>query len=471
MAIVGCGLAVAGIGLVTVLRQTLTENVETEARVRAGDVAAEIRRGNLATAIPDGRDDTTVVQVVAGGLRVVAQSTGIRSERALLVVNPPAAGRSISRTLHHPPMGDGAAYRAVAVATPSTPDGSGASLVVIAAGSLELVDESATALARLLAVGLPALALLVGGTTWWLVGRSLSPVEAIRRDVARISARGLVGSERSGTRAVGGLDRVTEPGVDDEIGRLARTMNEMLGRLDAANQRQRAFVSDASHELRSPLAAVRAQLEVAIAHPDRVDWAIAGPRILGQQTRVERLVEDLLLLARADERPRPRSLDVVDLDELVLREVEPMRAREQVTVDLAGMAGGRLHGDTEQLGRVVRNLLDNAEHHAVSRVTVELGVSFGTKDGEADLGTGAEGTVVLRVGDDGPGIPPADREHVFERFARLDDARNRDHGGAGLGLAIVRELVVAHGGTVHVVDSEGGACIEVRLPRAGADPD
>jgi signal transduction histidine kinase len=315
-------------------------------------------------------------------------------------------------------------------------------VVVYAGASLEHVTESANALRLLLAVGVPLLLLFVGFTTWTLVGRSLEPVEAIRRQVTEIS--------------VTALDRrVPEPGTADEIDRLARTMNEMLARLDAAARRQRSFVADASHELHSPLATIRARLEVALAHPDGVDWPRTAEWWLQEQARLERLIDNLLVLAQADGGVAVRSRQVVDLDELVLRELRDLRARGRVRIDVTGLAGGRVVGDPDQLRRVVRNLLDNAERHAASTVRVELA--------RVDAGRFA-----LAVVDDGPGIAPADRQRVFERFVRLDKARGRRAGGAGLGLAIVREIVTAHGGTAEVEDSAAGARLVVRLP--AADP-
>jgi signal transduction histidine kinase len=272
------------------------------------------------------------------------------------------------------------------------------------------------------------------------VGRALEPVEAIRRQVAEIS--------------VSALDRrVPEPATGDEIERLARTMNQMLARLDAAARRQRAFVADASHELHSPLATIRAKLEVGLGRPDAVDWPAVVGGWLDEQARLERLVENLLVLAQADDGAAIRSPRVVDLDELVLRELRDLRARGRVRLDVSGVTGGRVVGDADQLRRVVRNLLDNAELHATSAVRVELAQS----DPDA---------VVLAVSDDGPGIAASQRERVFERFVRLDEARNRRAGGAGLGLAIVREIVTAHGGTARAEETEAGARLVVRLPAA-----
>jgi signal transduction histidine kinase len=280
--------------------------------------------------------------------------------------------------------------------------------------------------------------------TWILTGRALRPVELIRTEVEEIGAQDL-------------HRRVPEPPTADEIGRLARTMNAMLARIEEATDRQRRFVEDASHELRSPLTGIRAQLEVDLAHPDRADWELTEREVLTDTVRLQRLVDDLLLLAAVDARGGPREPTPVDLDEVVLAEARRLRSVSSVTIDTARVSGAQVLGLADQLVRAVRNLLDNALRHANSRVSVSL-----AEDGD---------TVTLVVADDGPGIPLEQRDHVFERFARVDGARTSDDGGTGLGLAITRDVVVAHGGTVTIADGspaerspDGGAILIVTLP-------
>jgi signal transduction histidine kinase len=224
--------------------------------------------------------------------------------------------------------------------------------------------------------------------------------------------------------------------------------------LEASSTQQRQFVSDASHELRSPVAAVLAQVEVAEAHPDEADWLAVASSVRDEATRLSRLVDDLLVLTRSDEGQLVAGDETVDLDELVLAESARLRAQHKVAVNLRSVSAGRVKGDREQLRRVVRNLVDNAERHATH--TVSLGVSR------------LNGSVELVVADDGPGIAPEDRARVFTRFARLEESRERPTGGTGLGLAIVGEIVALHHGTVRVVDSPIGARFLVRLP---AQPD
>ena len=213
-------------------------------------------------------------------------------------------------------------------------------------------------------------------------------------------------------------------------------------------------MSDASHELRSPLATVITLLEVARARPDRADWPSVAATAEVEAGRLGHIVDNLLLLARSDEGHLVRGHEPVDLDELALAEGERLKAQGRVLVDLRGVGAGRVLGDREQLGRVRRNLAANAERHAASTVSFEVART--------------DGCVEVVVADDGPGIPVEERERVFERFARADQARDRPAGGAGLGLAIVGEVVSVHGGSVVVADSAVGARIVVRLP---AEPD
>jgi signal transduction histidine kinase len=433
--VVGGALLVAAVALLALLKPAMIATADAQARLRLGDVASMARRGELPPTLA-GEDDGTVAQVVFQG-RVLVQSPIIHGTGPL-VIFVPAPGEVALRTVTHPPIGDDEGAYRVAATTVETPSGT---MIVYAGAPLEPVNDSLEEAGLILAWVVPALIVLVGLTVWRLVGRTLEPVEAIRREVEEISATAL---DR----------RVPVTTTSDEIGRLARTMNEMLERLDGAAHRQRRFVADASHELRSPLATIRAKLEAALARPAPVDWPGLAAGWLAEQERLERLVEDLLLLARLDEVVAGRFPAVVDLDELVLRQARDVQARGKVHIDVSRVGGGRVHGDADQLRRMVGNLLDNAERHAATIVRCEL-----QQRGE---------TVRLVVSDDGPGIAPADRQRVFERFVRLDEARDQRAGGAGLGLAIVRDVVTAHGGTVVVAQTDAGANLVVRLPAAEA---
>ena len=313
----------------------------------------------------------------------------------------------------------------------------------------------------------PIMAAVAALVTWLLTGRALRPVDRMTERVRAINAGTL-------------HERVPSPGTGDEIDRLAGTMNSMLERIESHDVRLRRFVTDAAHELRTPVAVLRAEAEVALrraADPSVSDASGPDPSVpdpsvsdlasgvLAESLRLQRIVDDLLVLARHDETspyeagldeagpdgaaaPRP-GFEEIDLDDVVLAEVERARA---VPVDVAAVSAGRVAGQADSAARVVAHLLDNAARHARSRAAVALR-------------TEPSGEVVLTVDDDGEGIAPEDRRRVFERFTRLGEARTRDNGGAGLGLAVVASLVREMGGTVTVADSPlGGARFEARFP-------
>lgn len=434
VAVVGLALAVGAVWLVGAQRDALTDNVETAARLRSRDIATTIADGNFPSTLAVPRGDENLVQVVDPSGKVAAESANIEGEPRFSELQPGDDGYA-ARSVSALPVGEGS-FRVVArrVTTQS------GDFVVYVAGSLEAVDKSVSSLIRLLATSLPILLALVGITTWVVTGRALQPVESIRQEVEAIGAEDL-------------HRRVPEPKTADEIGRLARTMNAMLARLEDSTDRQRRFVADASHELRGPLTGIRAQLEVDLAHPERADWETTERDVLDDAIRLQRLVGDLLTLATADASALDASHRApVDLDEIVLTEARRLRSRTTHRIDTSAVSGAQVEANADQLVRAVRNLLDNAARHARSTVTVTLRES--------------EANVTMTVADDGPGIPVEQRDQVFERFTRLDDARTRDRGGTGLGLAITREVVTAHGGSISITNTPG-ACFTVVLPLAG----
>ncbi len=426
--VVGLALAVGGVALVLEMRRTLEREVRTAAELRARDVADVLESGTTPEALAVDDVEALLVQVVDPDGDVVASSPNVEGL-------PPVADIAPGESTEVRVPIDDDQFLAVAVGA-DTDDGR---LVVLVARTLEAVDESTAVVTRLLAVGLPLLLVLVGLTTWRVVGRALRPVDSVRREVDEISAAAL-------------HRRVPVPTGGDEIARLAATMNLMLDRLEQAQARQRRFVSDASHELRSPVAAIRQHAEVAIAHPDRTTVGDLAEIVLAEDLRVQRLVDDLLVLARADEQTVDLRRRPMDLDDVVFDEARRARETSSLLVDTSAVSAGRVSADGAALRRVVRNLTDNAIRHARTRIAFALRES--------------DGSVVLAVEDDGQGVPAEDRERVLERFVRLDHARARDEGGAGLGLAIVSELVRAHGGSVVVgTGGLGGARVEVTLPR------
>lgn len=427
--VVGMALIVSGVVLIGLLRASLAGQVETAAELRAEDVAAHIGGGrpNPQQAVEDPMD--SVIQILDRSGSVVAASANVTG-RPPISDTPPGTASTVPDLR----VGGDSQYRVVAR---STPDGR---YVVLAARSLEPVREGTHVVSVVLLIVVPVMLLLVAATTWIVIGRALRPVEAIRQQVAAISDEEL-------------SRRVPEPDGSDEIARLASTMNAMLERLEHSRNRQRSFVSDASHELRSPIATIRHQLEVAMAHPDGTSVGQLAPDLLTEGLRLERLVADLLLLALADEGGLVRHHRTVDLDDLVLAEAARLRQRGNVKVEAGCVSAGQVCGDAGQLGRLIRNLADNAERHAISVVTFSLRT--------------ANGKVTLTVADDGNGVPAADRSRIFERFTRLDDARSRDKGGTGLGLAIVADVARSHGGVVDL-DCDGGARFTVVLPALDA---
>jgi signal transduction histidine kinase len=435
--VVGLAMAVGALLLVTVLRGTLTREVRTAAQLRGQDVAELLASDGSGTRpLAVGEADELLIQVLDEQGRVANASPNAAGMAPVARLGPGESG--VVEVPVDAPIEDDGAFLAVATGA-DTPLGR---RTVVVARSTEAVEETTAVVIQVLAIGLPLLLAVVALTTWIVVGRALAPVEAIRTEVDAISAAAL-------------HRRVPDPPADDEIGRLARTMNRMLARLEQAQARQRRLVSDASHELRSPVAAIRQHAEVALAHPGRTTAGELAETVLAEDLRLQRLAEDLLLLTRADEQSLALRRRPVDLDDLVFDEARRLRGAGGLRIDTTAVSAGRVDGDAAALRRMVRNLADNAARHAGGR----LAFSVAERDG----------TVLLAVDDDGPGIPVADRERVFERFVRLDGARSRDDGGSGLGLAIVAELAAVHGGTVAIASSSlGGARVEVTLPQPGS---
>jgi signal transduction histidine kinase len=372
-----------------------------------------------------------VVQVVDRGGNVVASSDNINGENRLFTFRASNVLGSVAiRTVAGVPLGEQGDFRVAA-----TPVGGTAPYTVYLGLPLDQTQRNATQLAIGLAAGVPALAAVLGAITWLLVGRALRPVEVLRRQAAQITVTDL-------------HLRVDVPQARDELARLAATLNELLGGLDKAMSQQRQFIADAAHELRSPITSLLAQLEVA-----ELAGGATQADLSAEVWRLSGLVDDLLTLASLDAAPSARRTPV-DLDDLVLEELQRPRPRPGLTVDMSAVSAAGVRGDRPMLTRMVRNLLDNAYRYARSHVVVALSTE------------GSEAKLV--IADDGPGIPADRYDDVFERFTRLDDARDRDAGGRGLGLAIVRDVVRAHYGSIAIEDHKPGARFVVRLPAADA---
>ena len=423
-----------GVALVRVVRTHLVQADIATARLRAQDVLTLATAGDVPSKLSFPGEENAATQVLDEGGKVIAGTENVEGDAAISRLRP-EPGESDSEVTGIGALDDTQRYALVAVASERTPH-----RTVLAATSLEAAEETVATLRRSLMIGLPLLVLLVGLTTRFLVGRALRPVAAITDEVADITGRGL-------------SRRVPEPATGDEIAELAVTMNGMLGRLEAASERQQRFVADASHELRSPLASARTALEVAALHPGSRDELLAAIEdALIDHDRLDRLTLDLLSLAKPDERRIASMAAPVDVDDL-LRTLLERRVEESVDADLHA---GVVELDERMLTQVVTNLLDNAARHRRTRSAV-------TTTTDAAM-------LLIRVDDDGPGVPVEDRERIFEPFTRLDEARVAEE-GTGLGLAIVKELVSAAGGSVEVAASDlGGASFVVRLPARSAPP-
>jgi signal transduction histidine kinase len=435
--VVAVVLAFTAIVVVVAQQRALTDNLDDRLRRRADDVSALVESGSTPEVLAvDGDPDDSLAQLVTVSGEVVAASPNVAGEPP--VANPSGDARERLQTVDRLPI-DSDEFRLLTRHF----DTNEASYALFVAAALDDVTENIAELGLVLAVVLAVVLVIVAALIWIVVGRALRPVEGIRAEVERIT-----GSE---------LDRrVPEPAGDDEIGRLARTMNAMLGRVEDAHVRQEQFVADASHELRSPLTNIRSELEVDLAHAGTADLLATHHSVLDETVRLQRLVDDLLYLARSDAGELPTRSEAVDLDEIVLRESMTIRARGRVMVDTARVSGAQVTGDRDQLTRAVRNVLDNAERHASSRISVSL----------REIDHHAE----LTVTDDGPGIPDDQADRIFERFTRIDDARDRGHGGTGLGLAITHDILTRHRGAISSSrSSSGGAEFRIRLPTSTGD--
>ncbi len=424
-------LIIAGFTAVVLQRRALVAAIDDTLVARAEDVSTMITGGNLPERLTISGGDDALIQVINDDGVVIASSGDIEGAGAVADVRPDPGTREVGTVR---PPNDDEEFRLVALTTIADDQ----TFTIYTAATLEAVDEAAGTLTVLVAIGVPMLIGLVGITVWLIVGRTLRPVEAIRAEVASITDREL-------------NRRVPASDVNDEIGRLAKTMNEMLARLERSSIQQHRFVADASHELRSPLAAIRSQLEVDLAHPDHADWPHTHAEVLDEALRLQRLVDDLLLLARADADTLSTAQDEVDVDDLVFEQVKQLQVRTELVIDTTRVSGAQVRADAASLTQVIRNLLENAARYARSRIDIGLIES--------------DGIATLTIDDDGPGIAEDERERVFERFTRLDEARDRAYGGVGLGLAIARDVTQHHGGTIHVEHSPlGGARFVVGLP-------
>ncbi len=363
--------------------------------------------------------------------RVLAASANILGRPAVAPIDA-AQTRPTARTMRGLPDDFETEDYRIWSARAETRDGT---VAVFVGPSLETSQEAIHQLVTGLATGLPPLVLVLALAIWVAVGRALRPVENVRREVARLGVRSLDG-------------RVPIPRTNDEVARLASTMNDLLERLETADRRQRDFVANASHDLQSPLTVFRTEIEVALTRADLEEWRSTGRHLLEESDRMEALVSDLLFLAQSEHLHSPDQ-SPLDLEDLVAEEVSRLDRGGPVRLVLRADATP-VRGSRHQLSRMVRNLLLNATEFAHTQVTVTV--------------SEVNGSAVLAVEDDGPGVPEDRREAVFDRFVTLDRARDRRTGGTGLGLAIARSVAESHGGTITVEGTAPSSRFVVRLP-------
>ncbi|TDD87543.1 sensor histidine kinase [Actinomadura rubrisoli] len=432
LAVLVFGITAAGVDLAVrgAVKSDLLEQIQIDARRASGGV----RDGTLATPIPDETGGRILVQVVGPGGHVLDSTPAAAGKAPVSTLWPSRNIRVRDFTACQGDWPDRDCFVVEAIRATTAPD----SVVVYAWEPMPSYLVTGL-LEGLLAGGVLVLAALVAWITWHVVGRTLGPVEAIRAQLAEISASDL-------------SRRVPETPGQDEIAQLARTANATLDRLESAVGRQRQFASDASHELRTPIAGLRANLEDASMHPEDNDLRAVVDSALRDTDRLESIVTDLLLLARIGT-GGTAAQEPIDLAELADAEIR--RRTFQLKIATEFDAGVTVRGVRMQLVRLLGNLLDNAERYADGVIAVEV-----TREG---------GQALLTVTDDGAGIASEDRERVFERFTRLDTARSRGAGGTGLGLAIAREIAHAHGGTLHIVDCSRGTRFALHLPLSAPD--
>ncbi|CAN5129584.1 HAMP domain-containing sensor histidine kinase [soil metagenome] len=415
----------------TALRAALVEDVTEATVAHAQQVAGLAGGGNPSPALPV-LDDDAFALVVRDGVVVAASAGAFEAEVGGL---PDArAGELAVHEVSGLAFTDDRGAFIVAVLRTEAPQGV---TTVYTGRSLEDVNDAMAAAAGVAAVGLPIVVTVLAAAMWLVVGRTLDPVERIR---AEAEALGVSELHR----------RVPASGRDDEIGRLAHTLNAMLARLESSFEQQRRFVADAAHELRTPVANLRAQLEIARAAGSDADWDTRSLVLLEDTLRIQRLIEQLLLLARLDA-GRTVAARPVDLDDVVMSVAGRLANCRAITLDLEGIEPVQIGGDPTLVEQLVVNLLDNAMRHADQTVRITTGPGDG-------------GGAFLQVEDDGRGIPAHRRDQVLHRFTRLEDARDRDSGGLGLGLAIAADIAHAHAGEIEVGASDlGGARLRVLL--------
>ena len=439
--VVVVAMLVGGSALVFVLQSSLEQAVEATGRARAAEVVSRVAvngvEATAATLSDQSRTDAVTLLLDENGA-VIGSSR--RSATEALSAQRPRVGAYTSVERDIDSLDEGGEWKVVTTALTAA----GRTDYVQVAVPIRIQRASVQTVTLLLLAATPLLLAAVAVSVWVLVGRALRSVEQIRTTVAEIDAQALTA-------------RLDVPRTRDEIAALARTMNDMLDRLQASDRAQRAFVSDASHELRSPLATLSTAAELAGRTTDEEVRTRLLDTMNAELTRMRELVDNLMALARAGTHDAAAAPVDIDLDDLVDDEAHRLRATSRFEVHTR-IEPVRVRADLTRVAQPLRNLVDNAERHAAECIALTV--------------TGQGDEAVIWIDNDGPEVDLADRERIFERFVRLDGSRSRDVGGSGLGLAIARAGLASQGGDVRVVEHPGAWCrFEIRLPRTNPDPD
>ncbi len=423
LVVVVAALSLSGVLVTEVVEHAMTDQIDRTLRADADFAERSFTTGTPIS--PSEGPNGLYVQFLDRSTGAVSgMSPQVRHRPALM---KEAQANGTIATVHDARLGT---VRSLVVAAPGN-----AHVSLILARSSHDVAAVGSTLTRLLVALIVFGSALLGVVIFWVVGRALHPVEQMRRTVEK------VGDDRLATR-------LALPGTRDELDRLATTLNDLLQRLEAAMAAERRFVADASHDLRTPIAALRVNLEAEADDPELT--VLTRAEALARVEELQDLVDRLLVLSTADRGADPPE-EPVDLDDLVLTQARRIRAKGDLVVDTTRVSGGQVTGSDTDLARVVANLTANAVRYAHRAISFTVH-TFGD-------------TVELVVDDDGPGIPAADRDRIFERFATLDDARTNGRSGTGLGLAIAAAIVATHRGTIWAEEAPGGgARLSVRLP-------
>jgi signal transduction histidine kinase len=436
MAVVAVAMLTGGLLLLQTLESALVSSTDSLLRSKVQDVAVLIQNdhaedANRAVAGTVNKDP--LVQILNRRGTVIAASEPRLLEAPLSSLRPAAEQIATENVSAPGLLGDADERYLVVLGV----EAEGSKYWVLAGRTIQPQSDTVRIVTGFLLIAMPLLLAVVGLSVHFLVGRSLRQVDTIRSQVSHIDAGRL-------------SERVDVPRTGDELQALAATMNSMLDRIETADQRQRQFVSNASHELRSPLTTIRTGLDISIADASGKTWRDMQPILAEETQRLQDLVEDLLTLSKADDKGLAVRREDVDLDDVLSTELRRVNATSKHRI-VADLVPARIAGDPARLSQAFRNMLDNADRHAAGTIAVKLAVMVQT--------------VVVTIDDDGTPVPVADRERIFRRFVRLDDSRSRQRGGSGLGLAIVRGIVEAHDGRVIATETTQGWCrFEVSFP-------